>query len=70
MTEEHAPEFITIAYDSIHFCKTVVNDSPELAVVFKQKQFDEIGKLLDDVVIYMEKLTTSIVEKIERKETC
>jgi len=54
MTEEHAPEFITIAYESIQSYKTVVNDSPELAIVFKQKQFDEIDKALCDIVMYME----------------
>ena len=54
MTEEHAPEFITTAYESIQSYKTVVDDSPELAIVFKQTQFDEIDKALCDIVMYME----------------
>ena len=59
MNEDHGPEFLKVAQENGAPYRTIINDSPELAIVFKQKQFDEVAKALYDLVMYMEKRVTS-----------
>ena len=58
MNEDHGPEFLKVAQENGAPYRTIVNDSPELAIMFKQKQFDEVAKALYDLVMYMEKRAT------------
>lgn len=37
MNEDHGPEFLKVGQENGAPYRTIINDSPELAIVFKQK---------------------------------
>lgn len=51
---DHSPETLCIGQPNGRPYLRVSNDSPELAIAFKQKQFDEVSKALLELVMHME----------------